>query len=150
MPNIIVTGIETGKTYAQESKEVIITAFDNLKLSELVVMLNGEEYKRWSTDEIDEITASNQDFVLSVTESNRAQQLVVTAYDAADNEISQSVDDFYVTTNAWIRFYNNKLAFFGSIGTGVAAIGGGGYLGFFIGTEAEVLFEKAPRGKAMQ
>lgn len=143
MPNIIVTGIETGKTYAQESKEVIITAFDNLKLSELVVMLNGEEYKRWSTDEIDEITASNQDFILSVTESNRAQQLVVTAYDAAGNEISQSVDDFYVTTNAWILFYNNKLAFFGSIGTGVAAIGGGGYLGFFLRRRKLIKLAKA-------
>lgn len=144
LPNIIVTGIETGKTYAQESKEVIITAFDNLKLSELVVMLNGEEYKRWSTDEIDEITASNQDFVLSVAESNRAQQLVVTAYDAAGNEISQSVDDFYVTTNAWIRFYNNKLAFFGSIGTGVAAIGGGGgYLGFFLRRRKLIKLAKA-------
>ena len=133
LPNIIITGVESDRTYAQETKEVIITASDNLKLSELVVMLNGAEYKRWSTQEIDDMVAANEDFVISVDESNKAQQLIVTAYDAAGNEASQTIDNFYVTTNAWIRFYNNKIAFFGSIAAGVALLGGGGgYLGFFL------------------
>ncbi len=132
LPNIIISGVESDKTYAEESKDVIITASDNLKLSELVVTLNGAEYRRWGTDEIDEMIAANDDFVVSVGESNRAQQLVVTAYDAAGNEMTQTVDNFYVTTNEWIRFYNNKIAFFGSIGGSVTLLGGGGYLGFFL------------------
>lgn len=133
LPNIIITGVESDRTYAQESREVIITASDNLKLSELVVMLNGAEYKRWSTQEIDDMIAANEDFVISVDESNKAQQLIVMAYDAAENEISQTIDNFYVTTNSWIRFYNNKLAFFGSIAAGVTLLGGGGgCLGLFI------------------
>ena len=125
LPNIIITGVESNKTYPQESKDVIITASDNLKLSELVVMLNGSEYRRWTEDEIDSMSSSNEDFVLTLGESTQAQQLVVAAYDAAGNELTQTVDNFYITTNAWLRFYNNKAAFFGTIGGGITLAGGG-------------------------
>ena len=106
-------------------KDVIITASDDLKLSELVVMVNGSEYRRWNTDEIDSMSAANEDFVFTLGESTQAQQLVVAAYDAAGNEMTQTVDNFYITTNAWLRFYNNKAALFGTIGEGITLAGGG-------------------------
>lgn len=34
---------------------------------------------------------------------------------AAGNKITKEIKDFYVTTNLFIRYYNNKLLFFGSI-----------------------------------
>ena len=59
--------------------------------------------------------------------------MVVYAIDAAGNgeKISdtelpanaEEVEDFYVTTNLWVRYYTNKPLFFGSIG-GVILIAG--------------------------
>lgn len=41
--------------------------------------------------------------------------------DAAGNETIEEFTDFYVTTNLFIRYFNNKPLFYGSIG-GVAAV----------------------------
>ena len=36
--------------------------------------------------------------------------------DKAGNTSEAEFTDFYVTTNFWVRFYNNKPAFFGTLG----------------------------------
>ena len=35
--------------------------------------------------------------------------------DAAGNEQTEEITNFYVTTNLFVRYYNNKPLFFGSI-----------------------------------
>ncbi len=43
--------------------------------------------------------------------------------DAAGNEAVQEITGFYVTTNLWVRYFNNKPLFFGSILALAAVLG---------------------------
>ena len=59
--------------------------------------------------------------------SGRAQAgAKVTVYrctDAAGNEQTEEITNFYVTTNLFVRYYNNKPLFFGSIAAVVVIAG---------------------------
>lgn len=46
----------------------------------------------------------------------------VKAYDKANNEATTASVDVLVSANTWVQFYNNKPAFYGTIGGGVAAV----------------------------
>lgn len=89
-----------------------------------------------SGEELEEIIRNGGNFTIEIPgDSTAAHQMTVYAVDAAGNgEKAAGVDipanvaaisNFYVTTNAWVRYYNNKTLFFGSIGgvIGVAGLG---------------------------
>ena len=54
--------------------------------------------------------------------SNTFRNVSVKAYDKANNEATTASVDVLVSANTWVQFYNNKPAFYGTIGGGVAAV----------------------------
>ncbi len=125
-PVINIKNLESKTTYALDNMTVKMTVKDNLKLAKVIAELDNKNYKEWSGDELEEIINDGGDFVFDISgDSTDAHRLVVYAVDAAGNgeRISESelpanaqvIEEFYVTTNLWVRYYTNKPLFFGSI-----------------------------------
>ena len=133
-PVINVKNLDSRSTYALESKDVELTVRDNLKLSKVIAELDGEEYRVWSDEELDQIVKDGGDFTFNINgNSTSAHNLLVYAVDAAGNGEKSAdssmpsnvvnITDFYVTTNKWVQYFNNKPLFYGSI-IGVVALAG--------------------------
>ena len=58
-------------------------------------------------------------------DSTGAHQVKIVCTDAAGNEQTEEITNFYVTTNLFVRYYNNKPLFFGSIAAVVVIAGVG-------------------------
>ena len=117
-PNIVVANLENGVTYALENMTVNMSISDNLLLSSITVYLDdyNTPYKTWTTEEIESI-AENGEFTFDIAgDSTSAHRVKIVSVDAAGNEQVKEITDFFVTTNIWVRYYNNKGLFFGSIG----------------------------------
>ena len=118
-PNIVVANLENGVTYALENMTVNMSISDNLLLSSITVYLDdyNTPYKTWTTEEIESIIAENGEFTFDIAgDSTSAHRVKIVSVDAAGNEQVKEITDFFVTTNIWVRYYNNKGLFFGSIG----------------------------------
>lgn len=118
-PVIIISRLASGVTYAENSHQVLIDVSDNLVLDQVKVWLNDQEV---------EIAENNGQYSLEIPEANSAQKLKVSAFDAAGNEITQEIDNFYVTTSLWIRWYTNTPLLIASILGAVVVVGGGIFL----------------------
>ena len=115
-PNVVVANTESGETYAKESHTVLMNIDDNLKLASVTVYLDGEEYAVWTGAELEAIVAENGEFSFEVSgDSTKAHNVEIVSLDSAGNETVVEIEDFYVTTNLLVRYYNNKPLFFGSI-----------------------------------
>lgn len=134
LPIINIENLESKTTYALDNMTVTMSVKDNLKLTKVIVELDGNEYKTWTAEELEEIIKNGGNFSFDIAgDSTDAHNLVVYAIDAAGNgeKISdtelpanaEEVEDFYVTTNLWVRYYTNKPLFFGSI-AGVIVLAG--------------------------
>lgn len=134
LPLINVENLEGKTTYALESMTVKMSIKDNLKLATVIVELDGKEYKMWSGKEVETIVQDGGNFTFDISgDSTNAHNLVVYAIDAAGNgvklsdaelpENAEKVENFYVTTNLWVRYYTNKPLFFGSL-AGVIVLAG--------------------------
>ena len=132
-PSVIITNVEDGVTYPVESLEIVVQANDNLKLSQGVAYLDGKECASWNEKDIADLVAKGQDFSFAVSdESVKAHSLRIVMTDAAGNVTEKEVGGFYVTTNLWIRYVNNKPLLYGSIAGFVVLVLG---LGFLIGAK---------------
>ena len=117
-PNVVLDNLESGQTYPLEKLKVSMIANDNLLLNSVVVYLDNYDkaYKTWDAKEIADILGKNGEFTFDISgNSTGAHKMKVVCTDAAGNKITKEIKDFYVTTNLFIRYYNNKLLFFGSI-----------------------------------
>ncbi len=124
LPTININNLESGVAYALENLTVMMSISDNLNLTKVIVYLDGAEYVSWSGDAITAIIAEGGNFSFDIAgDSTEAHTLKVVAVDAAGNELTEEIKDFYVTTNLWVRYYNNKVAFYGSI-AGVIVVAG--------------------------
>lgn len=129
-PVINVNNLEDGKTYALDVMNVQMSVNDNLSLTKVVVYLDGAEYQNWAGEEIETLIEEGGNFSFNISgDSTQAHELRIIAVDAAGNEIEENIEEFYVTTNIWVRYYNNKVLFFGSI---AGAILVAGLLVFFV------------------
>lgn len=124
-PNLIFTNLEDETTYPVENMEVVMDISDNLKLESVVAYLDDEECRSWSSEEILQMTQEQTDFSFGIPgDSIRAHSVRVVSTDAAGNAAISQVQNFYVTTNRWVQFYNNKPLFFGAIAGVVVILGG--------------------------
>lgn len=124
-PNLIFTNLEDETTYPVENMEVVMDISDNLKLESVVAYLDDEECRSWSSEEILLMTQEQDDFSFGIPgDSIRAHSVRVVSTDAAGNAAVSQVQNFYVTTNRWVQFYNNKPLFFGAIAGVVVMLGG--------------------------
>ncbi len=125
-PNIIMVNLESDKTYAVENLTVYMTVSDNLLLQSVKLYLDdfNKEYKVWEGKELEDIIAGNGEFAFDISGgSRRAHNIKVVCCDAAGNERTEEISDFFVTTDMWVRYFNNKPLFFGSIGGFVLLVG---------------------------
>ncbi len=115
-PTVSVLNLESGKTYNLEKMQVNMTANDDLKLDSVVIYLDGKEYITLSEDELDELVRNGGNYSFDINgDSTDAHELRIVATDAAGNQYVEGIDNFYVTTNLWVRYHNNKPLFYGSI-----------------------------------
>lgn len=125
-PLLNITNLEDHQTYPVEELTVLMTAKDNLILSNLVVYLDGEDvpFVEWTAEEIAEILSGKGEFTFTVAgDSKEAHSVKIVAKDAAGNEEIAEIKDFYVTTDVFVRFFNNKPLLYGSTATLVLLAG---------------------------
>lgn len=123
-PTINMKTLESGVTYALDNIEALFAAADNLKLVKLTVTLDGTQCASWTDEALDTILETGDDFMFAVDgNSTEAHHVKILAVDAAGNEFTEEITDFFVTTNLWVRYYNNKAAFYGSIAAAIAITG---------------------------
>lgn len=124
-PNIVVTNLDSDKTYPVDNLSVVMSASDNLKLASVVVSLDGKEYKSWNEEDLQKLVSKKADLTFTITGTSTAAHSVrIVSKDAAGNENVNEIKNFFVTTNILVRYYTNKILFFGSIG-GVLLLAGG-------------------------
>lgn len=92
--------------YAVESKTVSVEIKDNLLLEGVKVYLNNQEIN---------YTVEGDNYIFDIPMSNAKQTVRIVAVDAAGNEEELLVRDFLVTTNFFVRWYNNVPLFIGSM-----------------------------------
>ena len=125
-PNMVVTNLESDITYPLENLTVSLSAGDNLLLQSVVVYLDdySKAYKTWTAEEVAAIVADQGEFTFDIPgDSTGAHQVKIVCTDAAGNEQTEEITNFYVTTNLFVRYYNNKPLFFGSIAAVVVIAG---------------------------
>lgn len=118
-PVISLANIEDGGRYKVESQKFTANVDDNMALDKVEYYVD-DELKQ--TFDADEVSANGGSLELSVDSSNAFRNVSVKAYDKANNEATTASVDVLVSANTWVQFYNNKPAFYGTIGGGVAAV----------------------------
>ena len=118
-PVISLANIEDGGRYKVESQKFTANVDDNMALDKVEYYVD-DELKQ--TFDADEVSANGGSLELSVDSSSTFQNVSVKAYDKANNEATTASVDVLVSANTWVQFYNNKPAFYGTIGGGVAAV----------------------------
>lgn len=121
-PQVVSINLENGTTYAENGMNGQVSINDNLVLDKVEIQLNGKSVKYTNKDDL-------YNFVIS--EKNSAQNAVIIAKDAAGNTTKLNIEDFFVTTNLFVRWYNNKPLFIGSISIVIVLVGGAWY--FLVG-----------------
>ena len=120
-PVVIPIDIESDAQYAVDTKNATVTVNDNLVLENVEVYVGDRKC---------EYTTEGENYTFEIPGASSRQDITVSAVDAAGNRTNYIISDVLITTNAFIRWYNNKLLFAGTI-IGVVALGVGGIgLGF--------------------
>lgn len=113
-PVIVPIDFESNTQYPVELKTVSVEIKDNLVLEDVKVYLNDEEIK---------YSNQGETYTFDIPEKNEKQNVRIVAVDAAGNELEVLVEDFLVSTNVFVRWFNNTPLFIGSI-AGVAILCG--------------------------
>lgn len=112
-PVIVPIDIESGKQYPVDKKTATVTIKDNLVLEGAEIYVDNKKVDH---------EADGENFTFEIQNSNSKQNVRIIAVDAAGNELTTNVDDILVSTNVFVRWYNNTPLFMGSIG-GVGGLG---------------------------
>lgn len=118
-PSVLVTGVENNTQYRADSKEVTLDVEDNIRVSNVEVILNGEVITYTNA----QIAQMNGKMTFSIGSANQWQTLKAVVYDAAGNVAEIKEISFLITPNVFIQFYMNKPLFYGSIAFVLAAGG---------------------------
>ncbi|WP_251548765.1 Ig-like domain-containing protein [Neobacillus muris] len=126
-PVIVPVDLESGEQYPVDKKPVNFSVKDNLVLDNAEIYLNGKKV---------DYTVDGENYKIEIPSANTKQEVKIVAVDAAGNELEKRVDDFLVSTNLFVRWYNNTALFAGSIG---------GVGGLAIAAAAIVIYRKQRR-----
>lgn len=106
LPVIVPIDFEDGKQYPVEVKTVSAEIKDNLVLEGVKIYLNGSEIQ---------YNSEGETYTFEIPEKNEKQNVRIVAVDAAGNEYELLVRNFLVSTNVFVRWFNNTPLFVGSI-----------------------------------
>ncbi len=108
-PIVSFLNLEAGKTYSASEYETYFSADDNVKLSGVILYLDGDKVKEWDSREIEKLISDKQDFSYTVKgDSNDAHHLRVVCADAAGNQAEAEISGFYVTTSRRVKMMNSE------------------------------------------
>lgn len=115
LPVVVPVDFESGVQYAVELKTVSVEIKDNLVLEDVKIYLNGSEVA---------YRVEGENYIFDIPELNSTQDVVIVAVDAAGNVLELPIEDFLVSTNIFVRWYNNTPLFIGSVaGTALLILG---------------------------
>lgn len=112
-PVIIPTNLESGATYNETVYRANISIKDNLVLDCVEVYINGINVN---------VNEDGENFTFDIPEANESRNIRIVAVDAAGNKEEYVVEDVWVTTNFFVRWYNNKPVFVASLVIGFGII----------------------------
>lgn len=112
-PVIIPTNLESGATYNETVYRANIAIKDNLVLDYVEVYINGINVN---------VNEDGENFTFDIPEANESRNIRIVAVDAAGNKEEYVVEDVWVTTNFFVRWYNNKPVFVASLVIGFGII----------------------------
>lgn len=112
--------LKDGNVYVADSKDIRFKVTDNIETESVIVLLNGKEIMKLEGDDIKKNMSEDGTLKITIPSSNKSQNLVIKCIDKSGNESETEIKGFYITTNLWIRFINNKPLV---IGIGCAIVG---------------------------
>lgn len=113
-PVIVPADLEDDQQYAEQEKTASIEVKDNLVLESVSIDLNGTPVS-FETD--------SDTYTFAIPESNEKQSVRIVAMDAAGNTQEILIENFLVSSNPLVRWYNNTPLFIGSLAGTVVVIG---------------------------
>lgn len=113
-PVVVPIDFESGSQYPVTTKTVSVEIKDNLVLDNVKIYLNDTEVK---------YNNEGESYTFDIPEKNEKQNVKIIATDAAGNELALTVDNFLVTSNVFVRWFNNTPLFICSIAGIVVIIG---------------------------
>ena len=113
-PVVVPIDFESGSQYPVTTKTVSVEIKDNLVLDNVKIYLNDTEVK---------YNNEGESYTFDIPEKNEKQNVKIIATDAAGNELALTVDNFLVTSNVFVRWFNNTPLFIGTIAGIVVIIG---------------------------
>ena len=121
-PVVVPIDIASEEQYAMDVKTATVTVNDNLVLQNVDIYVGEEKC---------EYIENGDSYTFDVPGATSRQDVTVAAVDAAGNRTNYVISGVLVTSNAFVRWYNNKPLFVGSL-VGVATLSGGsvGLAGF--------------------
>lgn len=96
-PEIIISGVESGDRYRAYDKTVTIDVRDMSGVKDIKAELNGKKVNLNKKDDV---------YSFTVSESEDLQNIFVEVTDLAGNTSTSSVEDFLITSNAWLFIIN--------------------------------------------
>ena len=113
-PVIVPIDFESNTQYPVKVKTVSVEIKDNLVLGDVKIYLYDAEV---------EYRSEGETYTFDIPEKNGKQNVRIVAVDAAGNTYELLVENFLVSTNVFVRWFNNTPLFVGSV-VGVAALCG--------------------------
>lgn len=117
-PVIIPIDVESEAQYAVDVKNATVTVNDNLILENVKIYIDNSEC---------EYAVDGENYTFDIPSGTEKKDITVVAEDAAGNKTNYEISEVLVTTNAFVRWYNNTPLFVGTIATtaGAGAAGAG-------------------------
>ena len=126
-PTVTLTGVEEGGFYNEASMPLFVNYFDNNEMERLNIQVVNAADENDVIDSVEyladdgTIDAASGKLEYTLKENAKVQKVIVTATDRAGNTSEPQSITFTMSTSAWVRFYNNKPLFYGTI-AGVAGM----------------------------
>ena len=117
-PVVIPIDVESNAQYPVDTKAANVTVNDNLVLDSVEIYIGDKKC---------DYTVDGENYQFNIPNNTKKQDVTIMAVDAAGNKTNYVLNGILVTTNTFIRWYNNKPLFAGSIaGAAVVTCGGVG------------------------
>lgn len=116
-PSVTFKNIDKNKVYVGEKYKAEIKLADNLALSKAEIYLDGKLVATLDQAQLEELIKNGGDYTLEIDSADYARNVKIVLTDAAGNTIEEEIDNFFVTTNLWVRFVNNRPVFAGTLAT---------------------------------
>lgn len=112
-PVVIPIDIEDNGQYAVDVKSATIAISDNLVLEEVKIIIDNEEC---------EYEVDGDNYIFDIPSGKERKDIIISAQDAAGNTTFYNVEGILVTTNVFVRWYQNKPLFTLTVAAGALSL----------------------------